>query len=42
MREQEMLRAQMALAYRTGDHAKAEKIAKRLLPDDPNDPKKKK
>lgn len=35
MREQELLRAQMTLAYRTGDHAKAERLADRLRPDEP-------
>lgn len=34
MREQELLRAEMALAYKTGDRARAEKIYNRLLPDD--------
>lgn len=35
MRRQEMLRAEMALAYKTGDKAKAQKIMDRLAPDDP-------
>ena len=34
MREQEMLKMQMQTAYRTGDHATAEKIATRLMPDE--------
>ncbi len=34
MREQQLLRAEMALAYRTGDHAKAERLALRLAPDE--------
>eukprot|EP00879_Flechtneria_rotunda_P025828 GHRR01027480.1.p1 GENE.GHRR01027480.1~~GHRR01027480.1.p1 ORF type:complete len:361 (+),score=132.96 GHRR01027480.1:358-1440(+) len=34
MREQELLRAEMALAYKTGDTAKAQKLYERLLPDD--------
>jgi hypothetical protein len=34
MREQELLRAQMNLAYRTGDHAKAAQLADRLVPED--------
>eukprot|EP01026_Neomeris_dumetosa_P017921 TRINITY_DN1698_c0_g1_i1.p1 TRINITY_DN1698_c0_g1~~TRINITY_DN1698_c0_g1_i1.p1 ORF type:complete len:509 (-),score=77.12 TRINITY_DN1698_c0_g1_i1:1351-2715(-) len=34
MREQQMLRMQMSLAYRTGDMNKAQKIAERLRPDD--------
>lgn len=33
MREQQLLRAEMALAYRTGDHTRAEKLALRLAPD---------
>lgn len=35
MRHQELLRAEMSLAYRTGDRAKAQRIANRLEPDDP-------
>jgi hypothetical protein len=34
MREQEMLKMQMQTAYRTGDHATADKIASRLMPDE--------
>eukprot|EP00775_Hariotina_reticulata_P007910 gene7910-8106_t len=34
MREQELLRAEMALAYKTGDRARAQKIFDRLQPDD--------
>jgi hypothetical protein len=34
MREQELLRAEMALAYKTGDRARADKIFQRLQPDD--------
>ena len=34
MREQELLRSQMALAYRTGDREKATQIAERLKPDE--------
>lgn len=34
MREQELLRSQMALAYRTGDRDKAAQIAERLKPDE--------
>ena len=34
MREQEMMRMQMGLAYRTGDHDLANKLAERLKPDD--------
>ena len=34
MREQELLRAKMDLAYRTGDQKEAERIAERLKPDD--------
>eukprot|EP00891_Asterochloris_glomerata_P006242 jgi/Astpho2/6242/e_gw1.00088.64.1_t len=34
MREQDMLRMQMQIAYRTGDHDKASKLAERLKPDD--------
>lgn len=30
----QLLRAEMALAYKTGDRARAEKIYNRLLPDD--------
>ena len=37
MREQEMLRMQMGLAYRTGDHTTASKLAERLKPDDQKD-----
>lgn len=40
MREQQLLRAEMALAYRTGDHAKAERLALRLAPDEVQDKKK--
>ena len=32
MRHQELLRAEMALAYKTGDKAKAKQIAKRMEP----------
>ena len=35
MREQEILRAKMALAYRTGDQKEAARIAERLKPDEP-------
>jgi hypothetical protein len=35
MRRQELLRAEMALAYKTGDVDKAHRIAERLAPDDP-------
>ena len=34
MREQELLRAQMSLAYRTGDQTKAAQIMERLKPDE--------
>jgi hypothetical protein len=34
MREQELLRAEMALAYKTGDRARAQKIFERLQPDE--------
>ena len=34
MREQELLRSQMALAYRTGDRDKAAQIQERLKPDE--------
>ena len=34
MRQQEMLRAEMALAYKTGDTAKAQRIYERLAPDE--------
>ncbi|KAF8073001.1 Ppc2 [Scenedesmus sp. PABB004] len=34
MRDQELLRAEMTLAYKTGDKAKAQRIYERLLPDD--------
>mmetsp|Transcript_11916 Transcript_11916/g.21375 ORF Transcript_11916/g.21375 Transcript_11916/m.21375 type:complete len:310 (-) Transcript_11916:303-1232(-) len=34
MKEQEMLRYQMNLAYKTGDRAKAQKIQERLMPDE--------
>ncbi len=34
MREQELLRMQMSLAYRTGDHEKATRLQDRLRPDD--------
>lgn len=34
MRAQELLRAEMALAYKTGDYAKANKLKERLAPDD--------
>ena len=37
MREQEMMRMQMGLAYRTGDHTTAAKLAERLKPDDQKD-----
>jgi len=35
MREQQLMRLQMRQAYRTGDHATAEKLANKLKPDDP-------
>lgn len=35
MREQELLRAKMALAYRTGDQKEAARLAERLKPDEP-------
>jgi hypothetical protein len=35
MRRQELLRAEMALAYKTGDTARAKKLFDRLAPDDP-------
>ena len=35
MRRQELLRAEMALAYKTGDNAKAQRLMERLAPDDP-------
>jgi hypothetical protein len=34
MRQQELLRAKMALAYRTGDQKEAQRLAERLKPDD--------
>jgi hypothetical protein len=34
MREQELLRAEMNLAYKTGDKAKAQKLFERLQPDE--------
>lgn len=34
MRQQEMLRAQAALLYKTGDRAKAARIMERLAPED--------
>lgn len=34
MREQGMLRMQMQMAYRTGDHDTANKLAERLKPDE--------
>ncbi len=34
MREQELLKMQMQTAYRTGDHEAAERLAKRLAPDE--------
>ena len=37
MREQELLRQKMSLAYRTGDRAEANRIAKRLEPVEPED-----
>ena len=37
MKEQEMMRMQMGLAYRTGDHDTANKLAERLKPDDQKD-----
>jgi len=40
MKEQELLRMQMKLAYKTGDTFTAGKLAERLKPDDPNDPAK--
>lgn len=42
MREQELLRAQAALAYKVGDTAKAQRIMERLQPDDPREEKNKK
>lgn len=38
MREQELLRARMGLAYRMGDTAEAHRLAARLAPDDPANP----
>ncbi len=38
MREQELMRAQMTLAYRMGDHSEAQRLAARLAPDDPSNP----
>ncbi|KAK2077691.1 hypothetical protein QBZ16_004537 [Prototheca wickerhamii] len=38
MREQELLRARMGLAYRMGDTAEAQRLAARLAPDDPAHP----
>ena len=35
MRRQELLRQEMALAYKMGDTAKAQRIFERLAPDDP-------
>jgi hypothetical protein len=35
MREQELMRAKMALAYRTGDQKEAARLAERLKPDEP-------
>lgn len=37
MKEQELMRMQMGLAYRTGDHETAAKLAERLKPDDQKD-----
>ncbi len=37
MREQQLLRMKMGLAYRTGDVEEARKIAEKLKPDDPAD-----
>jgi hypothetical protein len=34
MREQELMRAKMSLAYRTGDHREAARLAERLKPDE--------
>ncbi|KDD71909.1 hypothetical protein H632_c4190p0, partial [Helicosporidium sp. ATCC 50920] len=34
MKEQELLRAQMNLAYRTGNREEAQKLAARLAPDE--------
>ncbi len=34
MRHQEMLRAEMSLAYKTGDKARAQRLFERLAPDD--------
>jgi hypothetical protein len=34
MRQQELLRAEMALAYKTGDTARAQRIYERLAPDE--------
>lgn len=34
MRQQELLRAEMTLAYKTGDKAKAQKLFDRLQPDE--------
>ena len=35
MREQELMRAKMALAYRVGDQKEAARLAERLKPDEP-------
>jgi hypothetical protein len=35
MKEQELLRLQMQTAYKTGDKALAEKLMKKLTPDEP-------
>jgi hypothetical protein len=35
MRDQEMMRQQMNLAYKTGDTAKANKLMELLAPEDP-------
>jgi hypothetical protein len=34
MRQQELLRAEMNLAYKTGDKARAQRLYDRLAPDD--------
>ena len=39
MRQQELMRAKMSLAYRTGDAREAHRLAERLKPDEPKPPK---
>jgi hypothetical protein len=39
MREQELMRMHMNLAYRTGDHEKATRIQEKLKPDSEKDPR---